>query len=315
MGVLIRNGGGNSKIKVDGIPPKKKMEIESMGNEDYLNFIKIKNNNHSLYEILSINKINENLYVFGNTSQTNPKMRIEKYNLINGFDSKYTVTTTNSYSPSGGRYMLFDTKEYKENQILIVGANSSLASFNVDTKEITEMFDIGDIINTNCTILEINKKIYLIRSEENYASILYEIDIEGKQTTRIAYFEKNYLNAFIHENKIWINFDDSSTYSLFALENGTQTQGAFPVIGKCIKINNKIHLFSLNNEYSPEHYVYKNGQWEKKASLTGKVEIQLYTGKESDVGFIQTAMETETNKATETFTIITDKLFLEKRRE
>lgn len=43
MSVLIRNVGGNSKIKVDGIPPKKKMELSSIGNDEYLNFINLNN--------------------------------------------------------------------------------------------------------------------------------------------------------------------------------------------------------------------------------------------------------------------------------
>lgn len=321
MGVLIRNGGGNSKIKVDGIPPKKKMELSSIGNDEYLNFITIKNelekagvkvNNHTMERLTTFAKKDNYIYAIAtyHTGTVAKPTYLIRYDLKKGWDKNFGIETKIDIS---SREYLTSIISISDDEILMSGYDS-IIKINLKTGVIEDIISGKGIPKGEKAIFfKLENEIYLLADGYTtpQANYVYRIDVENKIITEVAYNgDKKFNNIFMHDNGVWINrgnqyciFKDGAFTSIGELPGGSTT---------CIKINEKVHCFYLSTTNPVVHYILnKDGTWTQKEDL--KKDEDLYIniyGLNTDIGYIQ--IDRNLDNA---FMIITDELYLNKRRE
>ena len=315
--------GGNSKIKVDGIPPKKKMELSSVGSSGCLNFIKIAFYNYSLTEIWSTVKVDRNIYIIGTLGAgSNGEITILKYNLESGFDSNYTKFT----GKTQGRDGTVSAIAYGKEEILIT-TYGYLFKFNVNDKKITTVITNNDsLIGRRNKLFSFKNEIYISTDVTQFGeleNVVFKINVEERKMTKITTLgsssDGKIVNAFEYENKLMLILGDGQ-YAYLNLDNNTVTiQGNLPESGYCLKINGKLHAFREDTIKSKRttHYVFGNGAWTQKDNLNYNVGLNN-RGNDSDVGLICPNRPTENEAVSgnkENFMIVTDRLFLEKRRE
>ena len=313
--------GGNSRIKVDGIPPKKKMELSSIGNDEYLNFITIKNeldkagvkvNSYTMSRIETFLKKGDYLYATAKTRTTQNSNRafIIRYHLKNGWDKNFGIETKIDTS---SRKYLTSIISINDDEILMSGYDN-IIKINLKTGVIEDIISGKGIPKGQQAIFfKLENEIYLLADGYTtpQANYVYRIDVENKIITEVAYNgDRKFNSIFMHDGGVWIN--RGNQYCIFK-------EGAFTSIGElpggsttCIKINEKVHCFYLSATKPVVHYILnKDGTWTQKEDL--KKDEDLYIniyGLNTDIGYIQIDRNLEN-----TFMIITDELYLNKRRE
>lgn len=315
-------GGGNSKIKVDGIPPRKKMELKSVGSEDNLNFIKIAFYNYPLNEICSTVKIDDDIYIIGtNSSGSDAEIVILKYNLNTGFDSSYTKWT--------GHKQIWDNSvsaiKYKNDYILIT-KYGYIFKFNVRTRALTIVItNNSNLVGKNNHLVFYKEEIYLITEVSSSMDSVFKVNVEERKMTRVAYGSSSYRidSGMEYEGKFLLILQNGQYGYLLedtSVDIALSIQGSFPKNGNCIKINNKLHLFSqedTNYVKRTYHYVLENGIWGQKEDMNLDIGLN-YRGYDTDIGYICPNIVSRKEAiyyGRENIMIVTDKLYLDKRKE
>ena len=312
-------GGGNSRIKVDGIQPKKKMELGSVGNEDYLNFIKINNtladvdiniNGNRMDRLITLVKSEKYVYAIATyrTWEVSTPTFVIRYNLKTGWDKYFGIEIGVDVANREGvvSAILINDDE------LLMSSYKRIVKINLKTKEKEDILN-NEPSAEKAILFKLEKEIYLLADAYRSPQVgyVYRINVENKNLTQVAYNGDVYFdNVFEHNGGIWIN---GSNGHYILKDNKFTSIGTYPSLARnCIKINEKVHTFYLSDSESNEHYVLNDtGTWTKKENLSTDGDFIINTdGLNTDIGFIQIK-----RNSANTFEIITDKLFLEKRRE
>ena len=312
-------GGGNSKIKVDGIPPKKKMELSSVGNNECLNFINLNNslkesrvvvNGNTMDRLITFEKDENYIYAIAtySTGQVYDPTFVIRYNFKTGWDKKFGIDIGISVS---NREEVVSVILINDDEILM-SSYKKIVKINLKTKKIEDVISDKELPGGEKAILfKLENEAYLLTDvyRDTQANYVYKINVENKSVTQVAYNgDSPFINIFMHDNGVWIN--RSGQYCIF--KNGEFTNiGNYPISGKCIKINEKLHLFAESASKPTEHYVLNdNGTWTKKDSLKQDEYLINFRGLNTDIGYIQI-----NRNRSNSFVIITDELYLNKRRE
>ena len=297
------------------------MELSSIGNDEYLNFITIKNeldkagvkvNSYTMSRIETFLKKGDYLYATAKTrtTQTSDRAFIIRYHLKNGWDKNFGIETKISTS---SREYLTSIISINDDEILMSGYDN-IIKINLKTGVIEDIISGKGIPKGQQAIFfKLENEIYLLADGYTtpQANYVYRIDVENKIITEVAYNgDKKFNNIFMHDGGVWINrgnqyciFKDGAFTSIGELPGGSTT---------CIKINEKVHCFYLSATKPVAHYILnKDGTWTQKEDL--KKDEDLYIniyGLNTDIGYIQ--IDRNLDNA---FMIITDELYLNKRRE
>lgn len=297
------------------------MELSSIGNDEYLNFITIKNeldkagvkvNSYTMSKIKTFLKKGDYLYATAKvrTTQNSDRAFIIRYHLKNGWDKNFGIETEISMSSSE---YLISTISINNDEILMSGYDN-IIKINLKTGVIEDIISGKGIPRGQQAIFfKLENEIYLLADGYTtpQANYVYKIDVENKIITEVAYNgDKKFNNIFMHDGGVWINrgnqyciFKDGAFISIGELPGGSTT---------CIKINEKVHCFYLSTTKPVAHYILnKDGTWTQKEDLKKEEDhyINIY-GLNTDIGYTQIDRNSEN-----AFVIITDELYLNKRRE
>lgn len=293
-----------------------------MGNDEYLNFITIKNeldkagvkvNDHIMNELTTFVKKDNYIYAVAtyHTGTTAKPTCLIRYDLKNGWDKNFGIETG---IDQGSREHLISIILINNDEILMSGYDI-IIKINLKTREIENVISGKDILRGKKAIFfKLENEIYLLAdgyANPPQANYVYKIDVENKTITEVAYNgDASFDSIFMHDGGVWINrgnscciFKDGKFTSINEFPSGART---------CIKINEKVHCFYMQTTKPVEHYIFnKDGTWTQKESLSTEEDyyINMY-GLNTDIGYIQIDRN-EPNK----FVIITDELYLNKRRE
>lgn len=295
------------------------MELSSVGNNECLNFINLNNslkearvvvNGNTMDRLITFEKDEDYIYAIAtySTGQVYDPTFVIRYNFKTGWDKNFGIDIGISVS---NRENLVSVILINDNELLM-SSYERIVKVNLETKKIEDIIANKSLPSGEKAILfKLENEAYLLTDayRNTQANYVYKINVENKSVTQVAYNgDSSFISIFMHDNGVWIN--RGSQYCIF--KNGEFTNiGNYPINGKCIKINEKVHLFLESSSKPTEHYVLNNnGTWTKKDSLKQDEYLINFRGLNTDVGYIQI-----NRNRSNSFVIITDELYLNKRRE
>lgn len=310
-------GGGNSKIKVDGIPPKKKIELSSSGNEDYLNFINMaccrKMVATSGSEITLFKKILEKddyIYILAGVyaDYTVVKLAILRYSLKNGFDMDYMIETNYMVSSSVGMAGM----TFINDEEILIAIQDDVYKFNINSKEF-KLIKENTAVFGQSELVYFKNNLYVLQNSRNnvngaYTFYIYKAEItDDIKLTQLGYYSNFSVSEyFIYKDDLW--FSNGSKCIKFDFTQGAFTETISSLRGEIVKINGKLHSFKEVEKEGTIHCVLEETGWVEKRKLSlGLGFNKRNTGISIKEGYFYIS---EGN-----LWLMTDKLYLEKRRE